>query len=491
MDTRLAALIGAQPHLSTAQDELTALTTLVSSISDQSNSQFAQFHDLSISTSSALSALVELSTALGTQGTKSGAFASPPPAVTAEILRAWQAEDLRSTDAPSTFAFVAAAVNKHWRSVALSTSCIWTRVVLNFTSAGSKRLHDHFKLVLRRSKTCPLHLQILNAPPAAYRETIPSELLLQLLTSSAHIGLRFRHAARYAINFDESILALLQADLPLLESIEIQAPYPHNPIPSGTYILTSAPRLRHLGAGHLPLTAFDLNTLRGLTEFSSKRGLSDADCVELSSKWSGLTSLSLVATSKHTEKKLLALPALTSLRCSGPALIRSFQFEDHFSRLRTLDIPFVPAVLSVLSSLLFTSLQELTLRESSYGGGRSPSAQTLFLSLTDAIPNLRIVRLHTFVLFQTTLPVLFDAWDSDFFPTLEKLVFERCTLDVTLANSVIRFLQRRRGLDVAVLSGANPTSERFPPWLETRLRQLAGRLTADSAPPDEPPLVLM
>ncbi|KZV86671.1 hypothetical protein EXIGLDRAFT_724499 [Exidia glandulosa HHB12029] len=483
METRLAALIGAQPHLSTAQDELTALTTLVSSISDQSNGQFAQFHDLSISTSSALSALAELSTALGIQGTKSGAFASPPPAVMAEILRAWQAEDLRSTDAPSTFAFVAAAVNKHWRSVALSTSCIWTRVVLNFASAGSKRLHEHFK---SRSTS---QQNILHAPPAAYRETIPPELLLQLLTSSAHIDLRFRHAARYAINFDESILALLQADLPLLESIEIHAPYPHNPIPSGTYILTSAPRLRHLGVGYLPLAAFDLNTLRGVTAFSSQRGLSDADCVELSSKWSGLTSLTLDTASKHTEKKLLILPALTSLRCSGPAVIMSFQSEDHFSRLRTLDIPFTPAVLSVLSSLLFTSLQELTLCESSYPGGRSQSAQTLFLSLTDAIPNLRIVRLHAFVTFPTTLPVLFDAWKSDFFPKLEKLVFERCTLDVTVTNSVIRFLQRRRGLDVAVLSGANPTSERFPPWLDTRLRQLARRLTVDSAPPDEPPLV--
>ncbi|KZV87213.1 hypothetical protein EXIGLDRAFT_773869 [Exidia glandulosa HHB12029] len=496
MDTNpdIASTSG-QECLLLAKDKLAAFSSLASaavSSCDQSDIQHEQFRKLSVATSSSLRVLVALTNALATDNPKRGVFATAPPSVLAEILRAWQANDLSSIDSPPTFPFVAAAVNKHWRSVALSTSCIWTRVVFDF--ARAKRRHEYFKLVLHRSKTCPINLRILGAPPSAYDETVPSELLLQLLTSASHIDIHFRYAGLHDMHFDDSILALFQADFPFLESIEIHTSRAHGAFPSGTRLLTSAPRLCYLGAGNLPLAAFDMDSLRSLTAFSSERGLSDEDYAAISSKWSGLTSLTLLPSRDHSERKSLVLPALTSLRCSRGAVITSFQSAEHFSCLRALDILYTSNILDALSALLQSSpcvsLQELTLRES-FGNG--PLPQTCLLALTKTVPNIQLIRLHGF-LFSKTVSEFFEAWQQEstttltLLPHIATLVFERCTIDVSVANSVLRFLQRirerRRSVGVAILSRSG-TQSQFPLWLETRLRQLVGRLTIGTSRLDE------
>lgn len=502
MEGRDIALRTAYETLATATRELQTFCGLAASAAVEDDAD-PTLHELSGSAQSAITALEDLTSALGAHTPASGVFASMPADALAEIFRAWTVSDIygpshRGRAIPC--AFTAAAVNRHWRAVATSTPSIWAKVTVDFAPADG--VEDYLKLVLSRSKAHPLDIQLLNAPSGAIRRklSVESDILVQLVLGAARIEVRMEYSRRASFDFDAAILALLQADLPLLDSLEVHCPSGVS-IPAGTHLLTSAPNLRRLSCGSIPMNAFQLDTLANIVSFSTAANITTADFEALCSQCRSLTALDLDGISGAGGRATFALPRLEYLRCSNGSVISQLGEVNKVPRLRELDIRCRADVHNAMTAFLSApcvSLHSLTLR---FDNSRGSIALRTFLSLLPSLPNLRVLRLHDFDIDCDELKTFFTSWNDAATlaqpPHLETLELQQCSSSPHGTNSLVRFLALRRPqgtpisrVVIAQRGTLHWNASIFPIWMVPRLKQLVDSVEIDVAtavigpPPD-------
>ncbi|KZV98454.1 hypothetical protein EXIGLDRAFT_727858 [Exidia glandulosa HHB12029] len=390
-----------------------------------------------------------------------------------------------------SIAFAAAAVNRHWRSVALTTPSIWSKAEINFLFLDGAT--DYIDCILARCKACPLDLDLVNAPTAESHPTLPSATLVPLLASCRRLEVQIRYTTQQNFNFDRSILSIFQAEFPVLESIVLQSSAGLTlRIPTGALLFTSAPKLRHLALDTLPLAAIDLSTLHGVSSFATNVVLTAEHCRDISANLP-LTALSIGAVLDTSPSTLVAFPHLESLCCTRATGISCIGSRANVPRLHTLDILCHRDILPPLEALFspgWKTLRELTIRSEKHRVMRTTPPATL-VPLLASCASLRFLRMANFT--DGDMIQFCAAWQEGdnigFLPNLETLEYTQCSFGVSATNALVRFLGLRSvhpagripRLVVLQKSALRSGTELFPQWMTPRLRQLVGEVVVDIA----------
>ncbi|KZV91269.1 hypothetical protein EXIGLDRAFT_837230 [Exidia glandulosa HHB12029] len=290
--------------------------------------------------------------------------ASLPGDVLHEIFRTWLSldGDHRSSRIPS--AFTAAAVNKHWRSVALQSGSLWATLIIDFDHTND--LNEHIDNVLERSQGYPLDLTILKAPLTGWYLEPSADHIARLLSASRTIRCSFSSSDESSYDFDQSVLAIFQTELPLAETIICSNYHPGCLLPMGVQLFTLSPKLRRLEMDSIPLDAVDWSLVPHLTAFATQCLVTEEQLRIICTSCPRLTDLSffdintpLSGVAAHS------LPYLERLRCDGRQALQYFGHHTSVPVLHTLEIPCSAQTLLHLSIFIrdtpWTSLRVLEL----------------------------------------------------------------------------------------------------------------------------------
>ncbi|KZV85242.1 hypothetical protein EXIGLDRAFT_841607 [Exidia glandulosa HHB12029] len=410
-----------------------------------------------------------------------------------EIFSAWNAIQLLPEDGPySTMhppAFVAASVSKHWRAVALSMPSLWTDVYLDFRDACFKDLENYLELVTTRARHLALDVHIVNALAHSRSAVIADELMVRLLTRCRTLDISFLDER---LDFHDSMLALLQTEMPQLEKAILRLSYDNvkdinrASESHGMLILTLCPKLRILDTGELSLRFIDPKTLPYLESYTTESHLDLDDLVKATRIWQNLTTMEVdsVGTSAiglFTGVAKIDLPLLEALVCRHSDHPLPSTSPERVPALKRLDIFATEQAWPGFDSFfrhphLATSLTTLNL-SATYD---TPIIESWASTIINVI-NLESLSLREFS--ELGLVTFFRSWTlTSSLPTkLHDMHVIRCQFTGYSIERFVDWLGKRntstighspiKTLRIEQNGSDQPTSDLFPSWMLPRLSQ--------------------
>lgn len=419
-----------------------------------------------------------------------------------EIIKAWAASDkqtVRNRGAALAPAFAAASVCRRWRAAALSVSSIWASVFINFERIEHDDVNDYLKLVLSRSRTARLRVDLAAVPTFVdFSHLDDSDThFIRVLAQAGHLRITFAgDTANNGLTFAQSILHYLQASMPHLESVDfLGTPMLHRiTFDEGARILTLAPNLKKIVVKNLDLfPALTLRTLPHVEVFEFTGELPLSSVRRLASAWPKLRTLAVSSTASGSSggNGLLKLPALETLRTLCGHTMLQLMSPKCAPRLRRVGLRWSHSALDQFTHFIaadgpapspITDL-ELTLGPAQPRGGYIEDMYPDWRSMAffAQLPNLLSLTL-TNINYGHLVDVLLRGCSSAELPSLEKITLKQCCVDRTGIQALLKFLTLRQAAASAARTKIRTvvirqdkmtnTHATFPAWLKPQLERL-------------------
>ncbi|EJD34935.1 hypothetical protein AURDEDRAFT_188885 [Auricularia subglabra TFB-10046 SS5] len=454
----------------------------------------AQLNLASKNTSTALLALEAMAPMLRPPSRRSPKGAgSLPDDVLAEVFKVWfEMPDShgcsyrRHRISPG---YAAASVNRRWRAVAVAIPSIWTRTVLDF--AATTDIGLHIGTLLTRSKSLPLDVKFLDTPrsPTTDEKLSPNLVnqLAELVSKCTRLSISWRSSHCNHIGYyEDSLLPLLQASMPQLESLVLGGVSPiwfFADRLTKTRLLTLCPNLRVLDLDALPLRFIEATTMR-LRSFHTRASMTGEELARLQDAWPMLSALDIRFV---RDGRPVVFPELRTLTCHHDGIFRCIPLPANVPCLQYLSIPttadFHEKLTTFLDAAPCASLRVLVLRT---GAGRSAPVPD-FARLFPSLPQLRELRLVGLVAEEVRC--LFAKWNEGVHhpPLLDAISLSQCSIDGAVTRALVNFLALRNEKTGSVLASLSIVQQGLllanyiicSAWMRPRLEQLVQNLHFD------------
>lgn len=463
--------------------------------------------DLAATQQAKLAALAALDTLRRVIASSRGACQPLPSDVLLEVFAfsCARGASAAASTSPIQTALVLAGVCKAWRGTALSSGRLWSTVTLDLVRLNCT--YRFLKMILTRSGSVPLHVQLLNVPPWNFEDPVLDESqVLELCRRSRSMRIWFTPDASDdpdapGVGVSATFLPYFQSTMPLLEEFSF---YNCNSAAFGypTQLFTLAPKLKHIDLHEFPIDVLLPVSLPNLESLTLASWQNPSQLLAVSHGWPQLKRIAI-----RTREQALAAPSVTPTFSHLEVLNCIDGDSPGCGTLFSLSPERAPRLTELLMSgaafarleLFLAGAPYLSLERLVVHGSFPPGLVGLFALL----PNLARVTAGQ-VVDAAHIENGFEAWaripeSAQVAPKLRALVFQECSFTLASAQRLLALLQLRassedgvhRIAELRIVQTDKKIAHAFPLWLRPRLEELVKELVLDTDaiqywPEDEP-----